>query len=189
MLGLGNPGARHAATRHNVGFRIVECLAARHGAVFAPVEALSGRLARLVLGGVDCALLEPTTFMNRSGECVAAALACWPALDPERDCLVVYDDLDLPLGRLRLRAAGSAGGHRGMADIARALASTRLPRLRFGIGHPGTAAAVVDWVLEPFAPEEEREVLPEAIDRAADAVACFLLEGLPVAMDRFNPAP
>lgn len=171
-----------------MGFRVVECLAARHGAAFEPAPAIDGRLARVVLGGLDCALLEPSTFMNRSGESAAAALARWPALVPERDLLVVYDDLDLPLGRLRLRSGGSAGGHRGMADIARALATTGIPRLRFGIGHPGSAAAVVDWVLEPFSPEDERERLPAAIERAADAVTCALIEGLPVAMDRFNPA-
>jgi PTH1 family peptidyl-tRNA hydrolase len=188
VVGLGNPGARYAATRHNVGFRVVERLAARHGAVFEASEALSGRVARRVVGGLDCALLEPTTFMNRSGDSVAAALACWPGLVPERDLLVVYDDLDLPLGRLRLRPGGSAGGHRGIADIARALATNAIPRLRFGIGHPGSAAAVVDWVLEPFSAEEETERLPAAIDRAADAVVCVLADGLATAMDRFNAA-
>ncbi len=188
VVGLGNPGARHAATRHNVGFRVVERLAARHGADFEASEALAGRLARLVVGGVGCALLEPSTFMNRSGDSVAAALARWPGLVPERDLLVVYDDLDLPLGRLRLRPGGSAGGHRGIADIARALDTTAIPRLRFGIGHPGSAAAVVDWVLEPFLPQDEAERLPAAIDRAADAVVCVLVDGLATAMDRFNAA-
>lgn len=171
-----------------MGFRVVERLAARHGAVFERSDALSGQLARVALGGIDCALLEPATFMNRSGASVAAALAHWPGLVRERDLLVVYDDLDLPLGRLRLRPGGSGGGHRGMADIARSLASTAIPRLRFGIGHPGTAAAVVDWVLEPFAPEDESERLPAAIDRAAEAAACVVVEGLTAAMDRFNSA-
>jgi PTH1 family peptidyl-tRNA hydrolase len=188
VVGLGNPGARYAATRHNVGFRVVERLAARHGTVFEASQALAGRVARLVVGGLDCALLEPETFMNRSGESVAAALARWPELAPERDLLVVYDDLDLPLGRLRLRPGGSAGGHRGIADIARALATNTLPRLRFGIGHPGSAAAVADWVLEPFLAEEEAERLPAAIDRAAEAVVCVLTDGLGTAMDRFNAA-
>jgi len=97
-----------------------------------------------VIAGIDCALLEPMTFMNRSGKSVQAALAGWPHLLPERDLLVVYDDLDLPTGRLRLRPGGGAGGHRGMADLVRALETTAIPRLRFGIGHPGRRSAVVD---------------------------------------------
>lgn len=187
-MGLGNPGARYAATRHNVGFRVVERLASRHDARLEPVDALSGRLARVVIAGIDCALLEPTTFMNRSGESVRAAVAGWPQLLPERDLLIVYDDLDLPTGRLRLRPGGGAGGHRGMTDVVRALDTTAIPRLRFGIGHPGDRSAVVDWVLEPFRPEEEAEILPGALERAADAVECVLREGLPAAMDRFNAA-
>ncbi len=126
--------------------------------------------------------------MNRSGESVQAALAGWPHLLPERDLLVVYDDLDLPTGRLRLRHGGGAGGHRGMADLVRALGTTAIPRLRFGIGHPGERSAVVDWVLEPFLPEEEAGVLPDAVERAVDAVECVLRDGLLVAMDRFNAA-
>ncbi|MEZ4280216.1 MAG: aminoacyl-tRNA hydrolase [Myxococcota bacterium] len=188
VVGLGNPGARYAATRHNIGFRVVERLATRHRAVFAPDDDRSGRLARAAIAGIDCALLEPTTFMNRSGESVQAALASWPHLRPDSDLLVVYDDLDLPTGRLRLRGSGGAGGHRGMADLVRALETTGIPRLRFGIGHPGQRAAVVDWVLEPFLAAEEAEVLPAAIERAADAIECFLREGLAAAMDRFNAA-
>lgn len=123
--------------------------------------------------------------MNRSGQSVAAALTRWPALVPESDLLVVYDDLDLPLGRLRLRPRGRAGGHRGLADITRVLTTEALPRLRFGIGHPGSARAVIDWVLEPFAPEEEA-VLPAALERAVEAIECALRDGLGIAMDRFN---
>ncbi|MBK7951243.1 MAG: aminoacyl-tRNA hydrolase [Deltaproteobacteria bacterium] len=186
VVGLGNPGPEYAATRHNVGFRVVEHLARRAGAVFVADPGLRGRLARARIAGRDCVLLEPLTFMNRSGESVGAALERWPALAPERDLLVVLDDLDLPPGRLRLRPSGGAGGHRGLADIARELATQATPRLRFGIGHPGSAAQVVDWVLEPFSEAEEAEVLPAAVERAADAVACVVGEGLKIAMDRFN---
>ncbi|MFO0690739.1 MAG: aminoacyl-tRNA hydrolase [Myxococcota bacterium] len=188
VVGLGNPGPEYAATRHNVGFRVVERLAAREGVAFADDPGLRSRLARLSIGGRDCALLEPMTYMNRSGESVEAALARWPDLVPERDLLVVFDDLDLPPGRLRLRPSGGAGGHRGLADIVRVFGTQAIPRLRFGIGHPGSAAQVVDWVLEPFSAAEEAEVLPPAIERAADAVACALGEGLTVAMGRFNAA-
>ena len=186
VVGLGNPGPEYAATRHNVGFRVVGLLARRAGAVFVADPGLRGRVARVRIAGRDCALLEPATFMNRSGESVGAALERWPALAPERDLLVVLDDLDLPPGRLRLRPSGGAGGHRGLADIARALATQALPRLRFGIGHPGTATQVVDWVLEPFSASEEAEILPAALERAADAVECVVGEGLTVAMGRFN---
>ncbi len=188
VVGLGNPGARYAATRHNIGFRVVERLAMRHRAALEPLDALTGRFARAILGGYDTGLLEPTTFMNRSGESVQAALARWPHLRPESDLLVVFDDLDLPTGRLRLRPGGGAGGHRGMADLVRALETTAIPRLRFGIGHPGQRSAVVDWVLEPFSADEEAGVLPGAIERAADAVECALQDGLSTAMDRFNAA-
>lgn len=188
VVGLGNPGPEYAATRHNVGFRVVELLARHAGAVFVADSGLRGRTARVRLAGRDCVLLEPMTFMNRSGESVAAALERWPGLAPERDLLVVFDDLDLPPGRLRLRPGGGAGGHRGLGDIVRALASQAIPRLRFGIGHPGSAAQVVDWVLEPFTAAEEAEILPAALERAADAVGCVLGEGLTVAMGRFNAA-
>lgn len=188
VVGLGNPGPEYVATRHNVGFRVVELLARRAGAVLVSDPGLRGRTARVRLAGRDCVLLEPMTFMNRSGETVAAALDRWPDLVPERDLLVVFDDLDLPPGRLRLRPGGGAGGHRGLADIVRVLGTQAIPRLRFGIGHPGTAAQVVDWVLEPFTAAEEAEILPPAIERAADAVESVLGEGMTIAMGRFNAA-
>jgi peptidyl-tRNA hydrolase, PTH1 family len=186
VVGLGNPGPDYAATRHNVGFRVLERLAQRGGSEFDFAADLAARVARVTLASVPCVLLAPQTFMNRSGQSVGAALARWPSLVPERDVLVVYDDLDLPLGRLRLRPGGGTGGHRGMADIARALGTQEIPRLRFGIGHPGSQAAVLDWVLQRFSSEEEMELLPRAIDRPADAVESVVADGLVVAMDRFN---
>ncbi len=167
---------------------MLERLAQRSGGELGFAADLAARVARVSLASVPCLLLAPQTFMNRSGESVGAALARWPSLVPERDLLVVYDDLDLPSGRLRLRPGGSAGGHRGMADIARALGTQEIPRLRFGIGHPGSQAAVIDWVLQPFSPEEETELLPGAIDRAAEAVESVVADGIVVAMDRFNRA-
>jgi len=186
IVGLGNPGADYAATRHNVGFRLVERLAERRGASLGVDRDLASRIARVELAAVPCVLLEPQTFMNRSGQSVGAALARWPGLVPERDLVVVYDDLDLPPGRIRIRPGGSAGGHRGMADIARVLGTTAIPRLRFGIGHPGATTAVADWVLEPFSTEDEAGLLPGAIDRAADAIECLVADGMAVAMGRYN---
>jgi PTH1 family peptidyl-tRNA hydrolase len=188
VVGLGNPGPEYAATRHNVGFRVLEILAARARASFAFDPELQARVARIGLGTADCALLMPMTFMNRSGASVEAALARWPGLVPDRDLLVVFDDLDLAPGRLRLRPEGGAGGHRGLADIVRVLGTQAVARLRFGIGHPGSASAVVDWVLEPFRAGEEAELIATALERAADAVECAVGEGLAVAMGRFNAA-
>lgn len=167
---------------------MLEVLAARAGAQWRDAGGLRARVADVVLAGQSCLLLAPQTFMNRSGESVRATLARHPELVPERDLVVVYDDLDLPPGRLRLRPEGRAGGHRGLADIVRVLASEAIPRLRFGIGHPGSAEAVVDWVLQPFSPLEETDVLSGALERAADALVCVVGEGMSAAMSRFNSA-
>ena len=184
VVGLGNPGPRYRRTRHNAGFRVLDAFAARVGA--GPVESrFAGRYAEGVLGGRRVGLLAPETFMNRSGESLAQALAALPIADPSTDLLVALDDADLPLGRLRLRARGSSGGHNGLADVLERLATEAIPRLRFGIGRPQEPRDTVDFVLEPFSPAEE-EVLALALPRAADAVACFVAEGAAEAMNRFN---
>ncbi len=185
IVGLGNPGDAYAATRHNIGLRVVERLAERAGAAWRLDPGLDARIARVGIGGLDCLLVAPQTFMNRSGASVAAACARWPGLDPASDLLVVYDDLDLPTGRIRLRPGGGAGGHRGIGDILDRLETREVPRLRFGVGHPGTREGVLDWVLSPFPADEER-VVEASIDRAADAIERVLAEGLTVAMGQFN---
>ena len=188
VVGLGNPGPRYRHTRHNAGFRVLDAVAARAGAG-PPVSRFAGRYSEGVLAGQRVGLLAPETFMNRSGEALALALAALPIADPAADLLVVLDDADLPLGRLRLRARGSSGGHNGLADVLERLATEAVPRLRFGIGRPLEPRDTVDFVLEPFAPAEE-VLLAEALPRAADAVACFVAEGSAVAMNRFNgPGP
>jgi PTH1 family peptidyl-tRNA hydrolase len=149
------------------------------------VSRFAGRYAECAIGGERVGLLAPETFMNRSGESVAQALAALPLADPAADLLVAFDDADLPLGRLRLRARGSSGGHNGLGDVLERLASEAVPRLRFGIGRPAEPRDTVDWVLEPFAPEEEQP-LSEALARAAAAVLCFASEGIAPAMNRFN---
>jgi PTH1 family peptidyl-tRNA hydrolase len=186
IVGLGNPGRRHARSRHNAGFRVLDALAERARAGPAE-ERFAGRYAECELAGGRVGLLAPQTFMNRSGEAVAEALAVLPIADPAADLLVVFDDADLPLGRLRLRARGSSGGHNGLADILDRLGTDAVPRLRFGIGRPAQPRDTVDWVLEPFAAEEEA-LLKQALPRAADAVACFVAEGIAAAMNRFNGA-
>jgi PTH1 family peptidyl-tRNA hydrolase len=193
VVGLGNPGLRYAGTRHNAGFLVAERFAAdwrialveerfqgRFGSGFAsPGDGAS----RLEIG-----VLEPATYMNCSGAAVTEAVAELPVGDPRQDLLIVLDDMDLPFGRLRLRPAGGAGGHRGLADILEELGSREVPRLRFGVGRPREEAGAVEHVLERFSPEEERS-LPAHIERAARAVAAALFEGVTPAMNAFNRDP
>jgi len=189
VIGLGNPGQKYAATRHNAGFRVLETWASRRGARWREDAGLDARVASLQLEGEPILLVEPQTFMNRSGETVERALERWPGLSPAHDLIIVYDDLDLPVGRIRLRPSGGSGGHRGLGDILDRLETRQLPRLRFGIGHPGQASGVLDWVLQPFDDSEEREILAGALGRAVDALEAVLREGLSTAMGRFNAPP
>ncbi len=187
VVGLGNPGGRYASTRHNVGFRAVERLGRRHG-IELEEERFEGRFGAGWIAGHEVALLLPGTFMNASGRSVAAAVEALGLEDPARHLIVVLDDADLPFGRLRLRARGSDGGHNGLADVLGRLGSQEVPRLRFGIGRPGEPVDTVDWVLAPFAPEEERR-LGGLLERAAEALECFLEDGAGPAMSRFNGPP
>ncbi len=193
IVGLGNPGPKYEATRHNVGFRIVEMFADRHrdGLRGGRVEwrndrALDAKISFVELDREVCLLVEPQTFMNRSGKTLLAVFERWPELDPKTDLLIVYDDLDLPTGRIRLRPGGGSGGHRGIGDILLELDTKEIPRLRFGVGHPGDTGEVIDWVLEPFAAEEEATVLPVSLSRAVDAIEMVIREGVTPTMGQFN---
>jgi PTH1 family peptidyl-tRNA hydrolase len=182
VFGLGNPGPRYEGTRHNVGWRVVETLAARWRAraESANPEYREWRAER---NGREVHLLLPLTFMNRSGE----ALAAWMARhgDDGAGLLVVSDDVYLPLETLRFRPGGSSGGHQGLESIAAALAGDRWARLRLGVGAAADAAALREHVLETFGPDEVDRV-ETMITRAADAVECWLDEGMRSAMNRFN---
>ena len=189
IVGLGNPGARYRDTRHNVGFACVDALAERWRI------ALTDRRRTTALGhgyrdGAPVALAKPRTFMNLSGESVAYLLARFGARPA--DLIIVYDEMALPLGRLRLRAQGSDAGHNGIKDIIRAVRTTQFPRLRIGIGAPGGSGdgGSVGHVLGRFA-DAEQPIAAAAIIRAADAVECLLAEGIDIAMNRYNtdPAP
>lgn len=186
IVGLGNPGAQYARTRHNIGFDALDALAARHG-----LE-LRGKRANSLIGegqiaGQRVALVKPQTFMNLSGQAVSA-LRSWYKIDPARDLLVVYDDMDLPFGRLRFRERGSAGTHNGMRSIIAQLGGNEFPRLRVGIDQaPGKMDAAA-YVLSRFSPDEQAQ-LPDLLDRVADAVELVLREGLMTAMNRYNPSP
>lgn len=187
MVGLGNPGARYAATRHNVGFWILARFGEEQG-IAVEGRRFFGRYGCGRVGERTVGLLAPQTFMNRSGRAVAAALRSLPQVSPAADLLVVYDDLDLPVGRVRLRPAGGAGGHRGMADIIDELATSDFARLRFGIGRPPPGWDVTDYLLTPFSAEEQ-ELLRDRLAAAARAIELALTEGIEAAMDRFNRAP
>jgi PTH1 family peptidyl-tRNA hydrolase len=181
VAGLGNPGRAHAAQRHNVGFMVCDELARRHGGSFR--GKFSGDLAELRLDGSRLALLKPQTYMNESGRSVGAA-ARFFKLDPGR-LLVVHDEVDLEPGRLQARAGGGLAGHNGLRSIAQALGTRDFLRLRVGVGRPqrGDPRPVADFVLSPFAPEDDAEAL---VARAADAVESLVREGLEEAQQRFN---
>jgi PTH1 family peptidyl-tRNA hydrolase len=186
ICGLGNPGDRYRLTRHNVGFRVVDLLADRWGLTgqgrvkdgAALLEAHLDEPAGRVL------LVKPMRYMNASGGPLRAALR-QTEVDPTSDLLVLADDVDLPLGRLRLRREGSAGGHNGLRDIIARLDTDEFPRLRLGIGRSGSSRATVDHVLSSFRPEE-RDLSSEVIATAADAAERWLAEGIDTAMNEFN---
>ncbi len=181
VVGLGNPGSKYAGTRHNVGFMVVDRLARRNGIEITKKQcnALSGLGT---IAGHRVCLAKPQTFMNLSGEAVSC-LARFYKVAP-RDLLVIYDERDLPVGRIRLREKGSAGGHRGLQSIIGMLGTSDIPRLRIGIGRP-EAIDAVEHVLGSFS-AEERPLMEEALNRAAEAVEAVLAEGMDAAMNRYN---
>ncbi|NWF78723.1 MAG: aminoacyl-tRNA hydrolase [Chloroflexi bacterium] len=185
IVGLGNPGERYARTRHNIGFEALDTLARRHGLQFRTGRANS-LTAEGTIAGQRVVLAKPQTFMNLSGQAVSS-LRAWYKLDPSRELLVIYDDLDLPFARLRLRERGSAGTHNGMRSIVQQLGSVEFPRLRVGIGQPPGKMDPAAYVLARFNKEEEA-ALPALLDTIADAVELVLREGLTAAMNRYNPS-
>jgi len=185
IVGLGNPGEKYARTRHNIGFDGLEALAKRHGLEFRGKRANS-LIAEGSIGGQRVALAKPQTFMNLSGQAVTA-LRSWYKLDAAKELLVVYDDMDLPFGKLRLRERGSAGTHNGMRSIVGQLGGSEFPRLRVGIDQaPGKLDAAA-YVLSRFSKAEEAE-LPFLLDTLSDAVELVVREGLPAAMNKYNPS-
>jgi peptidyl-tRNA hydrolase, PTH1 family len=192
ILGLGNPGETYRDTRHNVGFRVVEELARRFRVAFDRFECGANVAESLESGphgsdGTDRTFLVlPQTYMNRSGY-AARCLLEHHGLEPS-SVLVVYDEINLPLGRLRLRRSGSPAGHRGIESVIENLRTDQIPRLRLGVAGPDgppPGADLAEFVLAPFAAEEE-EAVEAAIARAADACLCWLREGTETAMNRFN---
>jgi PTH1 family peptidyl-tRNA hydrolase len=181
VAGLGNPGREYERTRHNAGWLVLEELARRHGGSWR--SKFSGSLSEVRLGDARVALLKPETYMNESGRSLGAA-ARFFKVEPEQ-VLVAHDDVDLETGRLQARAGGGLAGHNGLRSLAQHLGSQDFLRLRIGVGRPGRGdrRSVADWVLSPFAPEDDAEAL---VSRAADAVETIVSEGLEPAQQRFN---
>jgi PTH1 family peptidyl-tRNA hydrolase len=182
IVGLGNPGREYADTRHNLGYAVLDRLAERWTIEPSNRRKFSGRLGEGRVADQRVALLWPTTYMNRSGRSVQSACAFYKVEPPH--VLVVLDDLDLPVGKLRMRRGGSAGGHKGLTDVLLRLGDTDVPRLRLGIGKVDSSVTV-DHVLSRFA-DDELTLVRRAIDRAADGVECWLREGVEAAMNEFN---
>ena len=182
VVGLGNPGEEYRTTRHNVGFRVVDVVAARWNVDIRRPE-FRALTAEAMLGRSMVLLMKPQTFMNSSGRSVAEALTNL-ALPPER-LIAIYDDLDLPVGRIRVRPDGGTGGHRGVASLTEHLGTNAFARVRLGIGRPPEGCAVIDYVLSPFAADDAVE-MARVVSRAADAVECIVTDGIVAAMEAFN---
>jgi PTH1 family peptidyl-tRNA hydrolase len=184
IVGLGNPGPRYKNTRHNVGWHVLDHLAARWAAG-KPRKARHGEVQDVTIEGQPVLLVKPLTYMNDSGKAVRA-LVEKDHLPLER-IMVVYDDLDLAFGKLRLRPGGSSGGHNGIKSIQQHVAGKPgdFPRLKIGLGRPPSGVDPIDYVLKTFLPDE-KPVVADAILRATDAVECWLQEGIEAAMNKFN---
>ena len=182
IVGLGNPGRRYARNRHNVGFMCLDYLVRRWDI------RLSDRRRYAILGqgdvdGEEVVLAKPRTFMNRSGEGASYLLTRFQ-ITP-RDMVIIYDDMDLPLGAIRLRRGGSSAGHRGLDSIISTLRTRGFPRLRVGISKPEMGTDAVEYVLAPFS-TQERKAIEEVVERAGEALECLLREGIDAAMNKFN---
>ena len=186
IVGLGNPGSEYASHRHNVGFQIVDSLGESHGLSFARHKKAKARVAEGRIGERRVLLAKPQTYMNLSGRAVLR-LSRERGIPPER-ILVVCDDLDLPLGRLRIRPKGGSGGHKGLRSIIELLDSQDFSRLRVGIDRPSGSLDPAAYVLRPFA-EEDAALATETLERGAQAVETWLADGIVAAMDRFNRPP
>lgn len=184
IVGLGNPGLEYERTRHNAGWLALDELARRHAAGAVPRAKFHAMLLDAPVRGEKCLLMKPTTFMNRSGLAVGEAVRFYK-LEPSEDMLVLVDDVALPVGEVRVRPRGSAGGHNGLADIDRALAGADYPRVRIGVGAVPRFMVMADWVLSRFMSEEQEDAR-RGIEAAADAVEVAMGQGLNAAMNRFN---
>ncbi len=182
VVGLGNPGRKYQATRHNIGFEVIRKLAEQHGAG-SPRSKFEGRLQECLIGGERTLLLMPQTYMNLSGRSVRQAVDFFKL--STGDLLLVCDDFNLPLGTLRLRARGTDGGQKGLADVIQQMGADRFSRLRFGVGPVPDRWEAADFVLGRF-DSNEQQLADQQVQRACDAVKIWISEGIDQAMNQFN---
>ena len=189
IAGLGNPGRQYKHNRHNIGFQCIDHFARLHSITFNKNQCQS-RVGSGVIDGIKIVLAKPKTFMNESGRAVNLLLRKYKI--PVHELLVIYDDMDLPLGKLRLRQDGGSGGHKGINSILSSLGDKNFHRIRLGIGHPLREQKlacdndiVIDYVLSDFTPDES-QIVSTVIGRAAEAIQCVLLEGIEFAMNKYN---
>ena len=183
LVGLGNPGPEYLQTRHNAGFWLVDAFAQRHGLELQPETKFFGTTTRLQKGAWDLRMLQPMTFMNRSGKAVAA-LANFYKIKPE-EILVAYDELDLPPGVAKFKTGGGSGGHNGIKDITAAIGSPDFHRLRIGIGHPGHKSKVTGYVLGK-APAQDQQLMDDTIAQACQSIEVLLDQGLVAAQQQLH---
>ena len=181
IVGLGNPGSEHSKNRHNVGFQVLERMASQYRLGFDRVE-FKGLLARGVVEGEPVILLKPLSYMNKSGGVVKPVTSRYKI--GLSDLFLIYDDLDLPLGKIRIRASGGSSGHRGMESVISSLGSDGMARLRIGIGRP-SGDPPEEYVLQDFSPEESI-TMETAHEKAVACVLCFIREGIDVCMSEYN---
>ncbi len=182
LVGLGNPGPEHALTRHNAGFWFVDALARAHGGHFREHRKYQGELARIRIGERELELLKPMTYMNRSGLAIRS-VADYFRIAPA-EIMVAHDELDLPVGAVRMKFGGGAGGHNGLRDTITHLGD-EFWRLRIGVGHPGNKDEVIDYVLRR-APRAEEEAIIQCVAEAVDVMPLVLAEGSEKAMNRLH---
>lgn len=182
VIGLGNPGDKYKATRHNVGFNVIDCLADRNNVVLNKIKhkAIIGETR---IDGEKVILIKPQTYMNRSGESVIDIYNFYKV--PIENIIVIYDDIDIPFGSLRIKPRGSAGSHNGMKSVIYHLQSDNFPRVRIGIGRPEEGQDLAHYVLGGFN-KEERAVIDSTIEKAAKAVEKIITEGINKAMNEYN---
>ena len=184
IAGLGNPGRQYEGSRHNAGFEVIDRLIERYGSS-GPVRFGRSMTGKTLIGGRKVLLVKPLTYMNRSGEALREIVQFYK-VDPAQSLLVISDDIDLPLGSLRIRAKGSAGGHNGLKDIIQNLGTDQFCRIRVGVGaKPNAEYDLADYVLGHFS-AQEKKVMEEAADKAAQAAACLLEQGPDAAMNLYN---
>ena len=185
LVGLGNPGQTYSSTRHNVGFWCIRRLA-KEASISLSRRSPKAVVGEGALGGSPVVLAMPRTYVNASGEAIRYLIDRYRT--PPEDFLIIYDDMDLPPGRIRLRKRGSAGGHNGMKSIVQAMGTLDFGRLRIGVGRPEEGESDVDHVLGEMTPEES-EAVDSAVDTAIEAVKCLLEDGYDTAMNRYNTSP